>query len=155
MNKLGKFWQLPYSERALFAHSLVLLPLHGVALRLVGFRRWLAILTALAPTNGRLVAATNETAFRQALTVARLVKAAATHGLYRANCLPQSLATWWLLRRRGIESDLCIGARKVDERLEAHAWVEYSGGVLNDSADVQQRFTPFDRVVIPREVRYR
>lgn len=153
MNKLTKFRQLSYSEKWMFVQSLVLLPLNGAGLRLVGFRRWLAILTTLAPLKGRLAA--DEASVGKALTVARLVKVAAAHGLYRANCLPQSLATWWLLRWLGIESDLRIGARKADGRIEAHAWVEYSGRILNDSADVHQRFTPFDRLIVPREARTR
>ena len=143
MSKLAKFLQLPHAEKWLFTQAIVLLPLNVVALRLVGFRRWLAILTALAPAQGRPAAPADETTARHA---ARLVKAAAAHGLYRANCLPQSLAIWWLLRRRGIESDLRIGARKEAGRFEAHAWVDYSGRALNDSADVQQHFTPFDRI---------
>jgi hypothetical protein len=151
MNNLGKFWQLPYSERWVLVQSLVLLPLNATALRLIGFRRWLAILTALAPTDERFVGPADEANIRQALSIARLVKVAAAHGLYRANCLPQSLAIWWLLRRRGNESELRIGARKEDGRIEAHAWVEYLGLVLNDSADVWQRFTPFDRVIVSRE----
>jgi hypothetical protein len=32
-------------------------------------------------------------------------------------------------------------------QLQAHAWVEYRGAVLNDRADVSQRFASFDRSI--------
>lgn len=78
---------------------------------------------------------------------------AGRHGPYRAKCLPQSLTLWWLLRRQGIESQLRFGARKNARRMEAHAWVEFEGTPLNDSADVGERFKPFERAVVPEEVK--
>lgn len=78
-----------------------------------------------------------------------MVQAAARHGAYRATCLPQSLTLWWLLRRQGIKSDLRFGARKEAGRMEAHAWVELDGIPLNETLDVDQRFQPFERAVIP------
>ncbi|MBT8493915.1 MAG: lasso peptide biosynthesis B2 protein [Deltaproteobacteria bacterium] len=44
----------------------------------------------------------------------------------RPSCLARSLATWLALQRRGITSDLKIGARRGDE-FAAHAWVEVDG----------------------------
>ena len=60
---------------------------------------------------------------------------------------------WWLLRRRGMESELRIGVRKKAEVLEAHAWVEYQGCVLNDRSDVDQHFSPFAGAILPVEVK--
>ena len=37
-----------------------------------------------------------------------------------------------------------IGVRRRLGRLEAHAWVEHLGHVLDDDADVADRFAPFD-----------
>jgi hypothetical protein len=69
--------------------------------------------------------------------------------LYRATCLPRSLALWWLLRRRGIAADLRIGVRKEGGRFEAHAWTEWRGTVLNDGDDVGERFAVFQRAIKP------
>jgi hypothetical protein len=41
----------------------------------------------------------------------------------------------WLVRS-GIFVDLRIGVQKYDEQLIAHAWLEYSGKVLNDNGKV-------------------
>jgi Transglutaminase-like superfamily len=76
---------------------------------------------------------------------ARMVRAAADHGPFHGNCLRQSLALWWLLRRQGIDSELRIGVRKSGARFEAHAWIEWRGRALNERADLRQRFAAFEK----------
>ena len=141
---LSKVWGLSGSERAALAQALALLPLTAGGLRLVGFRRWQAMLARLAPMTAAPAWRDDADALGQARIVSRMVAVAARCGLYRANCLPQSLVLWWLLRRRGIIADFRIGARMTTGRFEAHAWVEWRGVVLNDGADVRQRFAAFD-----------
>jgi hypothetical protein len=141
-----RLWQLSWAERWLLAQALVLLPLTAVALWAVGFRRWQIVLAWLAPTCDS--AGRDEAdLLREGRATARLVDAAARRGMCRASCLPRSLTLWWLLRRRGMDSHLHIGVRKETGRFEAHAWVEWRGAVLNDGADVRDRFAAFDRPV--------
>jgi hypothetical protein len=54
------------------------------------------------------------------------------------------MALWWMLRSDGVEGELHIGARKAGTNLQAHAWVEIAGQVLNDSSDVHIRYARFD-----------
>jgi hypothetical protein len=63
------------------------------------------------------------------------------------DCLPRSLMLCWLLRRRGIDSQLHIGVRKGNGKMEAHAWVERNGVILNDQPDVNERFAAVRPVV--------
>jgi Transglutaminase-like superfamily len=65
------------------------------------------------------------------------------------SCLPRSMTLWSLLRRRGIDTEIRIGVRLDDDGLAAHAWVERHGAPINDSADVVERYPPFDRAVSP------
>ena len=44
-----------------------------------------------------------------------------------ALCLPQALAVHAMLRRRGVESRLCLGVARDGAVLAAHAWVEVGG----------------------------
>ena len=74
-----------------------------------------------------------------------MIAAAARYGGVRANCLARSEALWWLLWRQGIASDLRIGVSKSHGDFAAHAWVEWKGRVLNDGADVHERFAALDR----------
>jgi hypothetical protein len=69
-----------------------------------------------------------------------MVSIAAQHGLYRATCLRKSLLVWWLLRKDGIQSNICFGVRIIDSTLEAHAWVEWGGMVINDAVNVREHY---------------
>ncbi len=140
-----RVWRLAWAERWLLVQALFLLPLTALALWVVGFRRWQALLSRLAPVRGVSASKDMAALIREGRSMARLVDAAARHGPYPAACLQRSLTLWWLLRRRGIDSYLRIGVRKEAGRLEAHAWVELRGWVLNDDSDVRTRFAAFDR----------
>jgi hypothetical protein len=129
--------------------SLLLLPVAAVSLRLLGLRRTQLVLLRLAPNSDLPDKVKEPSRNQQALELARLVKAAATHGPYRANCLKQSLVLWWLLRLRRIESELRLGVTKSVTGMEAHAWVECQGRPLNDREDVAVRFAPFRRAIMP------
>ncbi len=132
--------------------ALVLLPLTTVALRLLGFRRWHAALARLAPLRSSPAIKLAPSSAQYAQLTTRMVQAASREGLRRANCLEQSIALWWLLRRQGISSELRIGVCKTDDGVAAHAWVELAGAVLNDAQDVHQHYAAFDRAIIAAEV---
>lgn len=114
-------------ERRMLAGLVLLLPAVGASLRLLGLKRTRELLARLAPTATSPDPADDLSASGEAERIARLVTIAAHHGPYRATCLRQSLALWWLLRRRGMPAELSIGVRKAGGDLEAHAWVEHAG----------------------------
>ncbi len=126
----------------MLARLCLLLPAIGAALHLLGFRRTQRLLTRLTPdaNDSQPLSPPDESTRAQQLT--RLVVIAANHGPYRATCLCQSLALWWLLRRRGIPAELRIGVRKDGGELNAHAWVEHQGRPLNDFGTAV--YAPFD-----------
>src|SRR5687767_14995405 len=153
MNKWRKFIGLSARERILLSQSLALLPLAALALRVMGLRNYQIVMDKLS-RGSRLPGEVDDRKLRdQVRKTARLVAAARKYGPYRAKCLPESLTLWWLLRRQGIESQIRFGARKNDRRMEAHAWVEFEGTPLNDSTDVSERFKPFERAVLPEELK--
>ncbi|QGZ93384.1 lasso peptide biosynthesis B2 protein [Terricaulis silvestris] len=131
--------ELAWWERLLLARLVVLLALIGTSLRVIGYSKTRASLERLSsPHSDTLNSdATNAEAIGR---IARLVSIAANHGLYRAKCLPQSLALWWLLRRRGTRAELRFGVRRERDELDAHAWVEFDGVVLNGDARATERF---------------
>ena len=148
------FWQLPGSDRLLLLQALLLIPLVAISLKVLGFQRTQSFLTRLAPKSIRATAQASANApspdvdlLSQVRTTARMVRIAVRYNSPWNNCLKQSLVLWWLLRRQGIDSELRIGVKQEGGKLEAHAWVEYDGKVLNDSQDVRSRFTMFDRPI--------
>ena len=76
-------------------------------------------------------------------SAATMVEIAAQRGPYQARCLQKSLVLWWVLRRHGIAADVWFGVCKEGSRLDAHAWVECRGVVLNDKDDVREHFAAF------------
>lgn len=50
-------------------------------------------------------------------------------------CLPRSLTLRWMLARRGIDSRLRIGVRRVQADILAHAWIELAGQPVGETPD--------------------
>lgn len=143
--KWQKFQQLSWVEKYLFFQALVLLPLNALAVRAFSFRRWQAGLVRLVNCGQKSVGSLTEQQLAKAQSAARVISAAANHGFYQANCLPQSITLWWLLQRQGIASEIHIGVRKEEKLLQAHAWVQCQGVVINDQPDVGTIFTAFNK----------
>jgi hypothetical protein len=135
---------LSLHEWWLMITAMVLLPLVALSLWVVGFKRIKAIMSRFIAADVNLVAA-DKSEMEMARTISRMVAIAARHGLYRANCLKQSIVIWWLLMRQGIYSEICIGIDKdPGNKFKAHAWVECGGINLSESEGVQQKFAAFD-----------
>lgn len=123
---LAKWRALSRADRLTLLGLAALLPAIDISLRVAGLRRtqrWLGLADRAAST-GTANAASIATGER----VAHLAAIAGAHGVYRNTCLRQALAVQWLLRRRGLDGALRLGARKMpDGAFEAHAWVELAG----------------------------
>jgi hypothetical protein len=134
---LRKLLQLSPREFWVLAQAAALLPAVHLALKFVTVARLqsLGARTALGSVSAELSQPT-----------ARMVRIAAGHGIYPAKCLEQSLVLRWLLQRQGIDARIFFGARKEDEQMEAHAWVEVNGVALNEEDDVHERFSPFEEL---------
>jgi hypothetical protein len=126
-------------ERGALLEALLLLPVTALSLRVFGFRRCQGWLSRIHAT-GR---ARHDDPAVEAQKLARLVDVAARRGPWPANCLERSLVLWRMMRRRGLEVELRIGVRREKAGLEAHAWVEQAGVVLNDRPDVDRHFAAF------------
>ncbi|MBK6799485.1 MAG: lasso peptide biosynthesis B2 protein [Acidobacteria bacterium] len=100
---------------------------------------------ALAPpslTRGKSAGAGSAAALKKARRTAWLVNAAGGQPGFRFNCLQRSLCLWFLLERCGIDCSIWIGSRRILDKFEAHAWVEFEGAVLNDSQDISGILSP-------------
>jgi hypothetical protein len=142
--KWRRFRKRPVEERALILRAMVLLPLTGIGLRVFGFQRWKKLIEQFSLRTRTPQVAEPAIQLEMADRAVRAVRSVELHGLSAPNCLERSMTLWWLLRRDGIAGELHIGARKNGSRLEAHAWVELGGQVLNDSAEVHNHYARFD-----------
>jgi Transglutaminase-like superfamily len=113
-----------------------------MSLRVRGFRKTQSCLQSLLSSKTRTVDRTKTE--EHAMVTARMVRAAAWHGIGRPTCLEESLALWWLLGRRGIPVELHIGVRKTGEKFEAHAWVEHDCRALNEAEAPHRHYAVID-----------
>jgi len=139
-----RFWRLSGSERLAALEAAAGLAITSLGLRIAGFCRWKAVLEMLARASATESSAKGDARSEAGGEVARMVRAAARYLPFRTNCLEQSLVLWWLLARHGIAAELKIGARKEASRLEAHAWVEFQGGVSGGPGEQHLHFVPFE-----------
>lgn len=148
-NRLHRLGQLSPRERWWLFQALLLLPLVHLALLLLGYARLRGLVERLLPLKASRMSLSEAELLARALSCARVVSIAAAHGLYRAGCLRRSLLLWGLLRREGVQSQIRFGVRVCGRRLEAHAWVECNGAVLDEAPDVFERYTPLHGALPP------
>lgn len=139
---LDRFLSLTGAERKIVLEAATALPAAWLGLRIIGLDICKAeVARSVASKHSNSDGAT---AFESAQKVARLELATARHLFFRTTCLEQSLVLCWMLRRRGMNPSLRVGARKDSEIFEAHAWVELNGTVIGDAGGEHQHFEPFE-----------
>jgi hypothetical protein len=140
--RLRRFSALERPAQTLFLRAIVLLPLVALSLHWRGFRATQAALQISFSNAGQKC--DSALVCQKAALAAQMVNAADRHGLVHPSCLAKSLTLWWLLGRQGIESHLRVGIRKVNEKFEAHAWVEREGAALNEPDEHHHHYAAFD-----------
>jgi hypothetical protein len=136
-----RFAALPEEERRLVREAAVRLTAAWVGLRVMGFQRMRVRAESVRHAN---YGGDGSAELSVARMVTRAEESAARHLFFRPNCLVQSLALLRMLRTRGIDAELRLGARSRAGRFEAHAWVELDGIALNDATETGAAFVPFE-----------
>jgi len=139
---IRRFLALSPADRWLLLQAIGALPMMALAVRTLGPGRCYRFLVRMTPVTDASARCGAGVSLR-ALHTGRLVGIAARRGLVRSSCLVRSMTVWWFLRRQKIPCQLHIGVRKQQDRLEAHAWIEHEGRVIDDDADVSRRYAPF------------
>jgi Transglutaminase-like superfamily len=142
---LHKFFALSRLQQKTLLLSSLVLPVFWLALRWPGFARWQAWLQTGRPSSSLPTAAQS----KMAREMGAAVNMAAARSPFPVTCLSRSMLLDWLLRRRGIASELCIGVQITNGVFAAHAWVQHEGIPVNDLADVGQRYAAFSGLVLP------
>jgi hypothetical protein len=151
MDKWRRFLRLPPDQRATVLRAAVLFLLTQAGLRVMGFQRWKELIERLFVPDRPYKHLEPAAQFDTAKRIVRAVRSVELHGPVTSNCLVRSMVLWFLLRRAGIDGELHIGARKKGSQLQAHAWVELGGQVLNDSIEVHQHYARFDAPIAAAE----
>jgi hypothetical protein len=136
-----KFRAISWPERRTLLAAMAWLPLFWLGLRVLGLRRFQVWLQRdNLPIESCL-------SLDEIVRIATLVNIAAQEAPVPATCLTRSLLLGWILRRRGVASELRIGVRLTQGVLDAHAWVACASIPINDRPDVGEQFAPFDKLL--------
>lgn len=142
MSKWKKLNALPVRDRLRIVFYVLLLPLIHLGLGWLGYARWHRFL-ASHPHDRSAYTGNKDEAVKEARHTAFLVMIAGRHGFFPATCLHQSLLVFWLLRWRGIQTELRIGVQRREGRVLAHAWIKCGEEVIRDSSQVEKDFASF------------
>jgi hypothetical protein len=82
----------------------------------------------------------DDRAIADALRLHRLLIIASRLHWIKMTCLIQSLALQWMLKRRGMDSCLRIGANMTGRQMFAHAWIEIGDQPIGEAPDIAERF---------------
>jgi hypothetical protein len=126
MSGLGKFLQLPATERRLLIKATFLLGAIRLGLWLLPYRTLRRVLALLARAPVFLRGTDRFSVDRLAWSVTK-----ASNRVPRATCLTQALAAQVLLTRHGHSANLRIGiARGEDGKVQGHAWLDSRGRIV-------------------------
>jgi hypothetical protein len=146
--RIGRFLHWSKVKQRQFLLILVVLSLTKVGLRLLGFKRWYALLVWFATRVMWRMPDKGEHAQAQYLLL--LLRSVTKYSPVRSNCLSQSLTLWWLLHCYGLQGDLRIGVRYREREFRAHAWIEFKGVPLNDSHRVGEIYATFENTIMSK-----
>ena len=139
--RLLQFHNLNAMQKRTLLAAWLWLPLFWLGLRVLGLPRFQAWLLKASARSALALTLPAVQALGEAVNIA------ARHTPFPVTCLSRSLLLGWLLHRRGVASDLRIGVRLTQGKLDAHAWVECEGIAINDSPDVNAQFASFGNLI--------
>ncbi len=136
--KFRKLLGRPLPEQVLLLQAVALLGVSRLLIKLVSFRRLERFLGQRLTESAPDLPAGDLARVR---SVAKAIRQVSPHTPWTSNCFPQALAAKTMLRWRGIDSTLYLGAR-FDEstaELAAHAWLR-SGPLYLTGGDGSEHF---------------
>ena len=143
MRRSYKFLALPWQEKRLYLSATLWLLAAKAGLYLLSFEHLQHLVTRLGEPNGRR--ATVQDMQMIVLAIQRIGRFLSP---LQINCLPQALVGYMMLHRRGFAGiEIKIGVCKdFQQKLAAHAWLEYEGRVLIGDLHNLEEFRPFSSV---------
>lgn len=139
LRPITRAFHLNSADRATLVRAYAYLTFVDLAQRVLGFERLMTRLRFPADVPVQHTEHTHPHLTR-AQGYARWLDVASRHHIVNAQCLHRSLALAFWLSRDEIDNFVRIGVRKNGAELQAHAWVEVDGHVVNDEPAVVATF---------------
>ena len=137
---LPRFFLLGLSDLALLAEAGIMLTFFRTALGFFPVERFTAWMTKGALSDPEQDLRLEERAIPTIRRVEWAVGAVVRHTPFTFVCFPQSLAAYFMLRRRHIASKLFYGVAREQQQLRAHTWIKVGDRTVV-GGDVESQFT--------------
>ena len=141
---LIKFRALPLRDQWLFIKAVVLGHIIKKALKKYNYKAVVAFFKKNVPQVNRGDVTDNELNRYQYLIV---LTNKCRPGI-KINCLDISLAYWFLLKRRGLKTNMQFGVKLEDGVLQSHAWLEFEGRLLTLDDEVNEKYIPLPKPML-------
>ncbi|MFQ5656811.1 MAG: lasso peptide biosynthesis B2 protein [Candidatus Methylomirabilales bacterium] len=116
-----KLHSLSLSEACFLFEAAAAVVAFDVAFRLLSSKTCLALFERRGGSHARRSGANSQ-------RMAWLVDVADRYAPGRSSCLRRTIALAWLLRRRGIATNMRIGVAREGDNITAHSWLESGDG---------------------------
>jgi hypothetical protein len=152
LRKLHAFRSLGSDEKRLFVEAFFVPVFIATGFRVLGVPRtqaWLRKWAADERKASERLRSDRDT-IRAVRRAQRIIKRVFRIG---GTCLVRSFTLWALLLRQGVASEVRVGFRKSNSRMEGHSWVEYEGVPVNEVAAVRSSYSVFkDPATFDRQI---
>lgn len=134
MGRLARFFHLSFYDQRLTLEALFCLTGARLVIKL---KSGAQVMRWLSRERGTQYDP-NESQLRCAQRIGAAIRRVAPHVPFRSLCLEQAVAGSWMLASRGIPARLSFGARMVDGKLKAHAWLRCGECWLTGAKGVEE-----------------
>jgi hypothetical protein len=138
---LRGFVRLPIGDKIFFIKALILSAFLRVYLKLFGFNHTLKLLSCFYKGANCQKHFFDIGGYRTSIELCYMFSP-------YLNCLAICTAHWWLLKIRGIPVNMKFGMKKQNNKLAAHAWLEYNGEPFGENNYTNKKFTAFETSIL-------
>lgn len=136
-----QIYKLPFAEKWTLLRALNLAFFLRIGFKTIGFNKTIKILKLFGNYTQEKQA---ENLIAGELEVyQKLIQLAYKFPAVIFNCLSVCTSYWWIMRKKGIVTQMKFGMLKQDGKLKAHAWLNYNGKTLTLNPEIELIYTPF------------
>ncbi|QPG05145.1 lasso peptide biosynthesis B2 protein [Salinimonas marina] len=142
---MTQFFKLNYREKAWFCEAWIRFLVWHLRIKLQPYNQWKAKLF-IEPEH--VIEPTNTLPAGLPTKLTATIEQAGRNHVILMNCLRRCLVTRDMLHRRSIPTKLHFGMRVCNGKAEAHCWLSCNGRLVNDSAEVVNRYAELQSVSV-------
>ncbi len=133
IRKVATFFGLPIYQKLVCAEAFLLLGIARACVLYLPFRYIAPYLGTIGKETDAVCTLENSAKVRQ---IAWAIEKIGYYTPWRSNCLAKAITGKIMLKQHRISSTLYLGVKKVDNSLEAHAWLRVGKNIITGNNDL-------------------